>query len=284
MRKFKKKQNEELDILTDDLEQDNSSEDTKNIEEDEFNPNGLETVIDRVEHGLVGTLKIVSDDSNRPIFKNGDYVHFIAPARLQRKDFVLYKSHDSFFIRRIIKFVDDDIYVAGDHEKEYHIIHKEDVVGKAIGRQRKKKYISFSLNPAKKFYTFRKVNLAKMRLGNRVMNYDEDLSQESYEIAMQNLEATTQNQQTQQAKPTPVYTDIDLDSELQGFLNPDELVLEIRRAAQPESDEIDENQEDEEVEYIEVEETEGNEEETEEDASSEEEYIEEDEEKTDEED
>ena len=209
---------------------------------------------------------------------------FIAPARLQRKDFVLYKSHDSFFIRRIIKFVDDDIYVAGDHEKEYHIIHKEDVVGKAIGRQRKKKYISFSLNPAKKFYTFRKVNLAKMRLGNRVMNYDEDLSQESYEIAMQNLEATTQNQQTQQAKPTPVYTDIDLDSELQGFLNPDELVLEIRRAAQPESDEIDENQEDEEVEYIEVEETEGNEEETEEDASSEEEYIEEDEEKTDEED
>ena len=123
-----------------------------------------------------------------------------------------------------------------------------------------------------------------MRLGNRVMNYDEDLSQESYEIAMQNLEATTQNQQTQQAKPTPVYTDIDLDSELQGFLNPDELVLEIRRAAQPESDEIDENQEDEEVEYIEVEETEGNEEETEEDASSEEEYIEEDEEKTDEED
>ena len=105
MRKFKKKTEDEL-IQDDSLDlDDNEPQETKEEATDEFSPNGLETVIDRVEHGLVGTLKIVSDSSNKPIFKDGDYVHFIAPARLQRKDFVLYKDHENFFIRRIIKFI-----------------------------------------------------------------------------------------------------------------------------------------------------------------------------------
>ena len=249
MKRFKKKTEDEL-IQVDDIDFNEEEPQANNAEaEEEFNPNSLETVIDRVEHGLVGTLKIVEDDTNKPIFKNGDYVHFIAPARLEKKDFVLYKSQDNFFIRRIIKFDDEDIYVAGDHEREYHIIHKEDVVGKAIGRQRKKKYISFALNPSKRFYTFKKVKLAPFRLGKRVTSYDEDLSQESYEIAMQNLEANvTQTQNTQ--KQTPIYTDIDLDSDLASFLNPDDLVREIR-AQSVEADE-DEEQDEETVEYEEV--------------------------------
>ena len=103
MRKFKKKTEDEL-VQDDSLEfNEEEPQATKDEAEDEFSPNGLQTVIDRVEHGLVGTLKIISDSSNKPIFKDGDYVHFIAPARLQKKDFVLYKDHDNFFIRRIIK-------------------------------------------------------------------------------------------------------------------------------------------------------------------------------------
>ena len=272
MGRFKKKTEDEL-IQVDGLDfDDNEPQATKVEAEEEFNPNSLEIVIDRVEHGLVGTLKIVEDDTNKPIFRNGDYVHFIAPARLEKKDFVLYKSHDNFFIRRIIKFDDENIYVAGDHEREYHIIHKEDVVGKAIGRQRKKKYISFALNPSKGFYTFRKVKLAPFRLGKRVTSYDEDQSQESYEIAMQNLGANVQQQATQ--KPTPVYTDIDLDSDLASFLNPDDLVREIR--AQATEEEVSDDESEEVVEYeevIEEEASESNEEETLED-----EEIEEDEE------
>ena len=245
MKKFKKKTEDNvISDLFDDImdETPQETEEKKPEEEEEFNPNSYEIVIDRVQHGLVGTLKIINDNTNKPIFKDGDFVHFIAPARLEKKDFVLYQSHDNYFIRRIIKFVGEDIYVAGDNEKEYHIIHKEDVIGKAIGRQRKKKYISFALNPSKKFYTFKKVKLAKLRLGNRVMNYDGDMSQESYEIAMQNIEANTnisaQNAQKQQAPQYQIASDIDLDSELASFLNPDDLVREIRNQAAETGEEV----------------------------------------------
>lgn len=229
MRKYKNKNENIIDdsVYDETVESTPQSEEVKEEEKDKFDPNALEIVLDRVQHGLVGTLKIDKDETNKPLFKEGDFVHFIAPAKLDRKNFILYKNGDSYSIRRIIKFVNDDIYVAGDNEREYHIVHKEEVIGKAIGRQRKKKYLSFSLNDKKKFYTFKKVNLAKFRLGNRVMNYDEDLSQESYEIAMQKLEANTQQQTQTQVKPQ-YSTDIDLDSELVGFLNPDDLVKEIR--------------------------------------------------------
>ena len=242
MKKFKKTTEEDFnqDLFEDIVDEAPQAAEKVQPEEDEFNPNGYEVVIDRVQHGLVGTLKIVNDNTNRPMFKNDDFVHFIAPARLEKKDFVLYQNHDNYFIRRIIKFENDDIYVAGDNEKEYHIIHKEDVIGKAIGRQRKKKYISFALNPKKKLYTFKKVNLARLRLGKRVMDYDGDLSQESYEIAMQNLESnvntSAQNVQKTQAV-TQIASDIDLDSDLASFLNPDDLVREIRNQ-QAEGEEI----------------------------------------------
>jgi len=283
MKKFKKKSEEDInqelfdDVINNDSPQE--AEKANNEDEDKFNPNGYEIVIDRVQHGLVGTLKIEDDLINKPIFKPGDFVHFIAPARLEKKDFILYQSHDNYFIRRIIKFVNDDIYVAGDNEKEYHITHKDDVIGKAIGRQRKKKYISFSLNPTKKFYTFKKVNLAKMRLGNRVMNYDEDLSQESYEIAMQNIEANlSANNQTQQVKvQTPIASDIDLDSDLASFLNPDDLVREIRNQNVDVADE-ELNPDEEIIEEALEEVTEDVEESTDEEKESEEEIIEEEEE------
>ena len=229
MRKFKKKSEEEFDQSlfdsNDTMPQDEEIE-ASSEEEEKFNPNGIENVIERVTHGLVGTLLIEDGEINKPIFKKGDLVHFITPAKLEKKDFILYRRDEEFFVRRIIKFENEDIYVAGDHEREYHITHKEDVAGKAIGRQRKKKYLSFSLNPTKRFYTFKKVNLAKFRLGNRVMGYDEDMSQESFEIAMQNLDTTT----TVEQQPKQVYntSDLDLDSDLADFLNPDDLVREIR--------------------------------------------------------
>ena len=229
MRKFKKKSEEEFDqslFESNDNEPQDENKEASSEEEEKFNPNGIENVIERVTHGLVGTLLIEDGEMNKPIFKKGDLVHFITPAKLEKKDFILYRRNEEFFVRRIIKFENEDIYVAGDHEREYHITHKEDVAGKAIGRQRKKKYISFSLNPTKRLYTFKKVNLAKLRLGNRVMGYDEDMSQESFEIAMQNLDTTTQVEtQTKQVYNT---SDLDLDSELADFLNPDDLVREIR--------------------------------------------------------
>ena len=192
-------------------------------EEEKIDLYSMEVAVERVEGGLVGTLRI-DNDINKPIFKKGDLVTLRRPNRLQIKDFVLYESHEEYFLRRIIKFVQDDIYVAGDHEHEYHIIRQSDVVAKVISRQRKLKNLSFALTPKNKFYTFKKVNLAKLRLGNRVTNYEQEINDESLELA-----ALAAEKQAQEAKQQYKY-DFDLDADLQSFINPDTLVMEIKNA------------------------------------------------------
>jgi len=224
MRKFQKVVGPELDNQTVEVEEVEEQEESLDV-------NGLDIVLDRVTHGLIGTLKI-EDDMNKPLLRKNDYAHIRTPQRLEKKDLVLYKSHDEYFIRRIIKFKDMNIYVAGDHEKEYHIIHKEDIIGKVIGRQRKKRFLSFSLNPTKKIYVFRKVNLAYFRLKDRVLDYEDDINNQALENAMQNIETQAQEQQEYKY-------DFDLDSELSAFLDPDELVRQLETADQtPQEEEI----------------------------------------------
>ena len=198
----------------------------------------MDVVVDRVTGGVVGTLR-VEDDINYPLFKKGDFISIYRVNRIKPKDFVLYQSHDQYFIRRIIKFVEDDIYVAGDNEHEYHIVKRKDILGKVISRQRKLKVLSFSVTPKKKFYTFKKVNLSKFRLGNRVTDYETEALEESLELA----QASAKSNATEVEKKDYKY-DFDLDSDLQSFLNPDTLVLELRKAASNTSSEEDD------VEYV----------------------------------
>ena len=200
----------------------------------------MEVVVDRVTGGVVGTLR-VEDDINSPIFKKGDLISIYRVNRIKPKDFVLYQSHEQYFIRRIIKFVEDDIYVAGDHEHEYHIIKRKDILGKVISRQRKLKVLSFSVTPKKKLYTFKKVNLSKFRLGNRVTDFEQEALAESLELAA----STAKSNATEVEKKDYKY-DFDLDSDLQSFLNPDTLVLELRKAESGQADEEPE----EEIEYV----------------------------------
>ena len=209
-------------------------------EEEKIDLYSMEVAVERVEGGLVGTLRI-DNDMNKPIFKKGDLVSLRRPTRLQIRDFVLYESHEEYFLRRIIKFVEDDIYVAGDNEREYHIIRQSDVVAKVISRQRKLKNLSFALTPKKKFYTFKKVNLAKLRLGNRVTNYEQETNDESLELA-----ALAAEKQAQEAKQQYKY-DFDLDTDLQSFINPDTLVMEIKNAMNAPQEE---STEEEEIQYV----------------------------------
>ena len=126
-----------------------------------YDMENLPVVLERVEAGLIGSLKILKDKSNKPIIKPNDIVQLRKPNRLLPRDIIFYKIEDEYFLRRIIKFKQDDIYVAGDNETEYHIIKRKDVIGKVISRQRKLKVLSFSVTPKKKLYTFKKVNLSK---------------------------------------------------------------------------------------------------------------------------
>ncbi|MBO5542547.1 MAG: hypothetical protein J5936_03820 [Acholeplasmatales bacterium] len=233
MASYKKKKIEEENV---------NNEAEENLEnEPEFDRHSMETVVNRVRGGLVGEYKILDSTINKPMFKQGDIVCFRAPARLQKSDFVLYavnKDADEFAIRRIIKFVDDDIYVAGDHESEYHIIHREDVVAKAISRERKNKWLTLTgFARKKRFYVFKKVKLAKLRLGNRVRTNEDDINSDALELAMQNVNA---QQQQVQEKPKYVIT-IDLDSDLAAFLNPDDLAKEWLEAEAQQAAEEAEN-------------------------------------------
>lgn len=233
MRKFRKKKPEAIEIL--DLEEIEEAQAEQELEErkaeieeqtEKIDVNSIEVVVDRVTHGLIGSLRI-EDNINKPIIKVGDIVHLKIPSRFLIKDFVLYKVEDSYFLRRIIKYKDDGIYVAGDNEKQYHVIQKEDIIGKVIGRERKNKFKSFSLTPGSKIYTFRKVKLSYFRLGNRVLDYQTEINYESLELAKQSAQ---QENQTAFTNITKIDRDIDLDSDLASFLNPDDLVKELRDA------------------------------------------------------
>lgn len=200
------------------------------LEEDEkIDVNSVEVVVDRVEHGLVGSLRI-EDDINNPIFKKNDLVFLRYPTKLEKKDYILYKDHDQYFLRRIMKYSDEGILVAGDNESSYHIIEKQNIVGKVIARQRKKKYLSLSLNPTLHFFFYNlfKYDLSYFRLKNRIVAYEDDINEEAFELAKEKLETTI----TKEANvPQAIQADLDeeLDRELSSFLNPDDLVLEMQK-------------------------------------------------------
>lgn len=200
------------------------------LEEDEkIDVNSVEVVVDRVEHGLVGSLRI-EDDINNPIFRKNDLVFLRYPTKLEKKDYILYKDHDQYFLRRIMKYSDEGILVAGDNESSYHIIEKQNIVGKVIARQRKKKYLSLSLNPTLHFFFYNlfKYDLSYFRLKNRIVAYEDDINEEAFELAKEKLETTI----TKEANvPQAIQADLDeeLDRELSSFLNPDDLVLEMQK-------------------------------------------------------
>ncbi len=244
MRKSKKKSNTEQTIedilaVAGDPEVEETENEEKKAEEekdDEYDKNGIVVVVDRIEHGLIGSLYIKDSKINKPLIKPGDYVHFRAYSKLLPKDIILYKDHDEYFIRRIIKFEDNEIWCAGDNERHFRIIHKDNVVAKALGRIRGKKFLSFGLeNFSYKYYAIRKSYFNGIRLANRVMTFDQETNTESFELAMQNfeqLQATQAQQATQGQEEYKIAADIDLDSDLADFLNPDDLVLELQREKQ----------------------------------------------------
>ena len=87
MKKYRKKLNTKLPVSPDE------------DDEDTIDVHSMEVVVERVEHGLVGSLRI-TDEINAPMLKPGDYALLRKPAKLSKKDFVLYQSHEAYFLRR----------------------------------------------------------------------------------------------------------------------------------------------------------------------------------------
>ena len=212
-RRRKNEESIELDKILDNSR--GNEEELKEEEEDIFDPNSLENVLNRVNSGLIGSLRI-EKNTNWPLLLPNDIVHLRAPQKIMIKDFVLYKVNNDYALRRIIKYDDDKIFVAGDHESSYHIIYQSDIIAKAIGRERRKKYSSFSLHHDHSFYTFCKVKLAFLRLGKRIIRADEDLINKSLIVAQNSLV----DNKVLAIKEDEAIIEVDLS----GFTNPNSLV------------------------------------------------------------
>lgn len=222
MKLFKKNKKIEEVYNIDDIIDESIASKTSDTDEP-FDQNGLEHVIDRIEGGLIGSLRINSD-RNYPLFKKGDIVHLRGPQRILKKDIVLYKDHDEYYLRRIIKYKNEGMYVAGDNENAYHVIRKEDIVAKAIARERGNSYLSLSLQQCNPLYTFIKVRLAFIRLGNRVIEHEQDLNTEALEVAKQVI------MEQEEIKELKMNLSNDgLEAELASFKDPNELVYELNK-------------------------------------------------------
>ena len=214
---FKFKRKNEEDVELDKIIDDSRGEAKKEEPEEEFDPNSLENVLNRVESGLIGSLRI-EKNINWPLILPDDIVHLRAPQKIMIKDFVLYKAHNDYALRRIIKYKDDNIFVAGDNERAYRIIKRDDIIAKAIGKERNGSYSSFNLNHENSFYTFIKVKLARFRLGKRIIGAEEDINNESLEVAIQTLQDVKDDKALKEER----YSNVEVD--LSGFTNPNDLV------------------------------------------------------------
>lgn len=142
----------------------------------------------RLESNHICSVKVL-DDINAPIIKRNDIVHFIMSEKINTRDFIIYRNYDKFFIRRILKITNKGVYVAGDNEKKYHLISKNDIMARAVGREHNTHYLSFTLKHRRRLYTFTKTRISYLRIKNRITDYDEEMN----EITLKHLKANLNN-------------------------------------------------------------------------------------------
>lgn len=215
----------------------------------DYSENGLDTVLARLSNGLVGEL-LINDDINSPYIKKGDIVVLKESTNLRLKDFVLYVYKEKYYLRRVLKIVDQEIYVAGDNEKEYHITKRSDIVAKGISRIRNNKYKSFNLKRKNQMYMFFKYNLQYFRFKSRIIRPENEEANEALEQALKaNLSRNVFVNKTIESKISD-----ELDNELINFIDPDTLVHELEEAMkEKENAENVEEEQTEEVEEVVIE-------------------------------
>jgi len=171
----------------------------------------------KLEDRHICSIKVM-DNINSPILKVNDIIHFIMSEKVNIKDFILYKNYDKYFIRRIIKITKKGVYVAGDNENKYHLISQNDIVGRAVGRERGIKYLSFTLKPRYRLYALRKTKINYLRLKNRITDYDEEVN----EITLRNLKSNTKKSLNEKKK---IKEDLEIDDAIKIFINPNEFEI-----------------------------------------------------------
>lgn len=203
-----------------------------------YNDNTLEVVLERISCGLVGEL-LIEDNINYPFIKKKDIVILKESSNIRIKDFILYKYKDKYYLRRVLKIIDQEIYVAGDNEREYHITKKDDIVAKGISSIRNNKYKSFNLKRKNRLYLFFKYNLQALRFSNRIIRPENEEVNEALTQALKaNLTRNVFVNKTIESKISD-----ELDRELMNFIDPDTLVLELEEELSSQNTTVEETDE-----------------------------------------
>ncbi len=198
----------------------------------------IEKVIDRLENGNVASYKAL-DELNRPIIRKDDIIQLKESEEYKKKNFVLYRFQDEYFLKRIVKIVvkkekievEDNgevnyytithttYYLAADKEKVMHVVSDEQILGRAIARQRGKKYYSL-LNKHHRFlYNFFKVHFLFFRFkGNKAIDTDMQIN---YEAIKQAIINTKKNNKSTDIKKKSIK---DLKKDLAGFEDPNAFI------------------------------------------------------------
>ncbi len=190
----------------------------------------VKKVVNLAKEGHVSAFRIENED-NYPMFKIDDYAMLNRQDEYKKKDFVLYETTNGYYLKRILKIKtkrevveikDDDgniidlyhyddkkFFLASDNDDVIHIAKEDQIIAKAIARQRKRKYYSLSIKSHRRpIYTFYKVNFLRTRFKNRVTDYD---TESSYE-ALKNAYLITQKEKKEEKKKITHIENKDLES------------------------------------------------------------------------
>ena len=164
----------------------------------------MENIINKLENGNVASFQIW-DTYNKPFFRLDDIIQLRKVEEYKKKNIILYKFEDKYYLRRILKIIvkkekititngDNEeeshilkhkkYLISGDNENILHEIEEEQIIAKAIAIQRKKKYYSLSIRHYKPIYVFFKTHFLFLRFKGKVIDHDMQLNYETIKNAL----------------------------------------------------------------------------------------------------
>lgn len=186
--------------------------------------NDMENIMDRVNAGYIAYLQIHTM-MNYPLFHKKDIVALRKTEHYKVNDIVLYQFENFYFLRRIIAVEQDKYYVCGDHEYEVRIIHANDILARAISRERGTKRLSLILMNKKKFYSNAILKKGKIRLKHHTFYDDETTINKIYDKALLAQDQPLEHQD--QIKVPEMPLDSRLALQLEAFQSPEDRLREF---------------------------------------------------------
>lgn len=210
-------------------------------EDEGYIENDLESILERLNCGYVAYLQIHSV-MNMPLLLKKDIVALRKNEHYKVQDIVFYQIEDYYFLRRIVAVENGNYYVCGDNEYEVRVISFENIIARAISRERGKKRLSLILMNKKKVYSKAIIRKGKFRMKNHTLYDDKTTLTRVYDKA---LTANESVKTVSEEKKPEMPLDARLSAQLVSFVSPIERLrsFEAEKKQQDPKDTEEENDE-----------------------------------------